>query len=122
MQAVAGGGPGEAELLTRARAGDEDAFGVLITPYLRELHVYCYRMLRSVHDAEDVLQEVLMRAWRYLPAYDGRGSVRGWLYRITANRCLTAAPVALPLPLPLRFLPSARRPRRRMLPMSRSPR
>jgi RNA polymerase sigma-70 factor (ECF subfamily) len=90
----------EQVLLARARAGDEDAFGVLITPYLRELHAHCYRMLGSVHDAEDVLQEVLMRAWRHLGAFDGRGSVRGWLYRIATNRCLTARSRAAASPLP----------------------
>jgi RNA polymerase sigma-70 factor (TIGR02960 family) len=108
MRSVTGGALGESEqlLLARARAGDEDAFGVLIAPYLRELHVHCYRMLGSVHEAEDVLQEVLMRAWRYLGAFDGRGSVRGWLYRIATNRCLTAraraaaAPAATLSPAP----------------------
>jgi len=95
----------ELVLLARARAGDEDAFGVLIAPYLRELHAHCYRMLGSVHDAEDVLQEVLMRAWRHLGTFDGRGSVRGWLYRIATNRCMTArsraaSPAAAPWPAP----------------------
>ena len=92
---------GEQVLLARARTGDEDAFGVLIAPYTRELHVHCYRMLGSVHDAEDVLQEVLVRAWRHLASFDGHGSVRGWLYRIATNRCLTARSRAAALPSPV---------------------
>ena len=91
---------GEQVLLARARAGDEDAFGVLVAPYLRELHAHCYRMLGSVHDAEDVRQEVLMRAWRYLGDFGGRGSVRRWLYRIATNRCLTARSRAAASPAP----------------------
>jgi RNA polymerase sigma-70 factor (ECF subfamily) len=87
-------------LLARARAGDEDAFGILVAPHLRELHVHCYRMLGSIHDAEDVLQEVLVRAWRHLGAFDGRGSMRGWLYRIATNRCLTARSRAAAVPGP----------------------
>ena len=91
---------GELALLVRARAGDQDAFGLLVAPYLRELHLHCYRMLGSVHDAEDVRQEVLMRAWRHLGTFDGRGSVRGWLYRIATNRCLTARSRAAAAPAP----------------------
>ncbi|MFE7276092.1 RNA polymerase subunit sigma-70 [Streptomyces sp. NPDC057623] len=83
-----------------ARAGDEDALRVLVGPYLRELHVRCYRMLGSVQDAtEDVMQEVLLRAWRHLDAFQGRSSVCGWLYRIATNRCLTARIRAEMLPL-----------------------
>lgn len=77
-------------LLTRARAGDQDAFAELVDPYRRELHLHCYRLLGRLADAEDAVQETLLAAWRGLPEFEGRSSVRGWLYRIATNRCLNA--------------------------------
>ncbi len=76
--------------LTRARAGDEEAFRTLTDPYRRELQLHCYRILGSVQDAEDMLQETLLAAWRGLSRFEGRSSVRAWLYRIATNRCLNA--------------------------------
>jgi RNA polymerase sigma-70 factor (ECF subfamily) len=70
------------------RGGDEFAFGELVEPYQRELHVHCYRMLGSLQDAEDIVQETLLAAWRGLSGFQGRASVRAWLYRIATNRCL----------------------------------
>jgi RNA polymerase sigma-70 factor (ECF subfamily) len=76
--------------LERARAGDEQAFRELIAPHWRELHLRCYRMLGSLVDAEDLLQDTLTAAWRGLDGFAGRSSLRSWLYPIATNRCLNA--------------------------------
>jgi RNA polymerase sigma-70 factor, ECF subfamily len=78
----------EADLLDAARRGDEGAFRAIVDDHRRELHVHCYRMLGSVQDAEDVLQETLLRAWRGLPKFQSRSSPRTWLYTIATNACL----------------------------------
>ena len=79
-----------ADLLARAQAGDGEAFGQLVGPYQRELQVYCYRFLGSVADAEDALQDTLLSAWQGLAGFEGRASVRTWLYRVATSRCLDA--------------------------------
>ena len=78
------------ELIARARAGDDGAFRALTEPHLRELQVHCYRMLGSFADAEDALQDTLLSAWQGLGGFEGRASLRTWLYRIATNRCLSA--------------------------------
>jgi RNA polymerase sigma-70 factor (ECF subfamily) len=77
--------------LTAARSGDEEAFGRLVTRHRRELVAHCYRMLGSPQDAEDALQETLLAAWRGLPGFEGRSSLRTWLYRVATSVCLRQA-------------------------------
>ena len=88
MTAIGETTPGE--LLAAARAGDERAFQALLAPHLRALHLHCYRMLGSYTDAEDAVQESLLRAWRGLAGFEERAPLRNWLYRITTTTCLKA--------------------------------
>src|SRR5260221_9457878 len=96
-----------AELLEAARKGDKDAYGRLVGPYRTELDAHCYRMLGSAADAEDALQETLLRAWRALPRFEGRSSLRSWLYKIATNACLRAIERRPKRVLPIDYAPAA---------------
>jgi RNA polymerase sigma-70 factor (ECF subfamily) len=97
----------ERELLEAARDGDEGAYARLIEPHRGELHAHCYRMLGSMHDAEDALQDALLRAWRGLPRFEGRSSLRSWLYKIATNTSLNAIEKRPKRVLPVDYGPSA---------------
>src|SRR2546429_8147414 len=97
----------ERDLLESARGGDEGAYGRLVESHRSELHAHCYRMLGSIHDAEDALQEAFLRAWRGLPKFEGRSSVRSWLYRIATNTCLDAIERRPKRVLPIDYAPAA---------------
>ena len=97
----------ERDLLQAARRGDDDAFGRLAGPYRRALYAHCYRMLGSAADADDALQETLLRAWRALPRFEGRSSLRSWLYTIATNACLRAIERRPRRVLPVDYGPAA---------------
>jgi RNA polymerase sigma-70 factor (ECF subfamily) len=99
--------PRERNLLAAARGGDEDAYRRLVEAHRAELHAHCYRMLGSVHDAEDALQDALLRAWRGLKRFEGRSSLRSWLYRIATNTCLDAIARRPKRVLPIDYGPAA---------------
>jgi RNA polymerase sigma-70 factor (TIGR02960 family) len=112
--------PGDAldgTTLARARAGDEEAFRELTEPYRRELQVHCYRILGSMQDAEDLVQETLFAAWRSIETFEGRASVRSWLYRIATNRCLNALRARSRRPREVRAMTEAPEPTRRTDPI-----
>src|SRR5487761_1283299 len=106
--AVTRSGAEERVLLERARGGDERAYDALAAPYRAELHAHCYRILASFHDAEDALQEALLRAWRGLAGFEGRSSVRAWLYKIATNAALNLAQGRSRRELPTSHGPGAR--------------
>ena len=99
----------ERDLLDAARGGDHDAYRRLVEPHRGALHAHCYRMLGSVQDAEDALQDALLRAWRGLPRFEGRSSLRSWLYRIATNACLRAIERRPKRVLPIDYAPAADR-------------
>lgn len=105
------------QTLARARAGDEDAFRELTDPYRRELQLHCYRIVGSAQDAEDLLQDTLLAAWRGLEQFQGRASVRAWLYRIATNRALDALRTSRRRPEDLQRMTEVPEPTRRAEPI-----
>jgi RNA polymerase sigma-70 factor (ECF subfamily) len=105
---VSGDGAEEADL-ARARGGDDAAFTRLAAPLRRELHAHCYRMLGSVHDADDALQDALLRAWRGLARFEGRSSLRTWLYTVATRTCLDLIESRGKRALPVDLGPSSER-------------
>src|SRR2546430_6653976 len=97
----------ERSLLEAARGGDQGAYGRLLEPYRAQLHAHCYRMLGSVHDAEDALQETSLRAWRGLARFEGRSSLRSWLYTIATNTCLNQIAARPKRVLPIDYGPAS---------------
>jgi RNA polymerase sigma-70 factor, ECF subfamily len=97
----------ENQLLEAARAGDEKAFALLLGPYQAQLRTHCYRMLGSIHDAEDALQETMLRAWSGLANFEGRSSLRSWLYRIATNASLRMIEKRPKRVLPIDYGPAA---------------
>ncbi|MDX6637226.1 MAG: hypothetical protein QOJ01_737 [Solirubrobacterales bacterium] len=96
----------EQTLLAAARRGDEGAFQSIVEMRRSELQAHCYRMLGSTHDAEDAMQEALVRAWRGLPRFEGRSSLRSWLYKIATNACLDAIGRRPKRVLPIDYAPA----------------
>jgi RNA polymerase sigma-70 factor (TIGR02960 family) len=112
--------PGDAlaeATLARARGGDEEAFRKLTEPHRRELQLHCYRILGSMQDAEDLVQETLLAAWRGLEAFEGRASVRSWLYRIATNLCLNALKARARRPKEVQAMGDSPEPTRRTEPV-----
>src|SRR3954462_7190539 len=97
----------QGQLLAAARKGDESAFGRLVEPHRAELHAHCYRMLGSLHDAEDALQGALLGAWRGRPRFEGRSSLRSWLSKVATNACLKLVERRPKLVLPVDYGPAA---------------
>ncbi len=95
--------------LARARGGDDAAFGRLVAPLRRELHAHCYRMLGSAHDADDALQDALLRAWRALAGFEGRSTLRTWLYTVATRTCLDLVEVRGRRALPVDLGPASER-------------